>query len=162
MARAATHRRKDRATARMAISSVRTDLLRQAIPRMHRHSPGRKHRMQQRREVPPSKLLAACRKFPRAGQLPKQSLRGHKLACHASSHAAEDGSWTCPTCGDCFDDSAIDQQRASSKNDMPNGTRLLCTILLACHFTCICCNAYDGEARTGQDLDWLSAWQIHA
>lgn len=24
-------------------------------------------------------------------------------------HAAEDGSWTCPTCGDCFDDSDIDQ-----------------------------------------------------
>ena len=60
-------------------------------------------------EVPPSKLLVAWRRFPRAGQLPKQLLRGHKLACHASPHVAEDGSWTCPTCGDCFDDSAIDQ-----------------------------------------------------
>lgn len=65
--------------------------------------------MQQRREVPPSRPLAAWRRFPRAGQLPKRLLRGHKLACHASPHVAEDGSWTCPTCGDCFDDSAIDQ-----------------------------------------------------
>lgn len=44
-----------------------------------------------------------------AGQLPKRLLREHKLACHASPRVAEDGSWTCPTCGDCFDDSAIDQ-----------------------------------------------------
>lgn len=109
MARAATLRREDRATARVAISNVRTDLLRQAIPGAHRHSPGRKHRMQQRREAPPSRTLAAWRRFPRAGQLPKQLLWEYKLACHASPHAAEDGSWTCPTCGDCFDDSDIDQ-----------------------------------------------------
>lgn len=44
-----------------------------------------------------------------AGQLPKRLLWEHKLACHASPHAAEDGSWTCPTCGDCFDDSDVDQ-----------------------------------------------------
>lgn len=71
--------------------------------------PSGEHRMQQRREAPPSRLLAAWRRFPRAGQLPKQLLWEHKLACHASPHAAEDGSWTCPTCGDCFDDSDVDQ-----------------------------------------------------
>lgn len=84
MARAATLRREDRATARVAISNVRTDLLRQAIPGAYRHSPGRKHRMQQRREAPPSRTLAAWRRFPRAGQLPKQLLWEYKLACHAS------------------------------------------------------------------------------
>lgn len=62
-----------------------------------------------REEEPPSRPLAAWRRFPRAGQLPKRLLWDHKLACHASPHVAEDGSWTCPTCGDCFDDSAIDQ-----------------------------------------------------
>ena len=85
MARAANLRREDRAIARVAISNVRKDLLRQAIPRAHRHSPGRKYRMQQRREAPPSRMLAAWRRFPRAGQLPKQLLWDHKLACHASS-----------------------------------------------------------------------------
>ena len=52
--------------------------------------------------------------------------------------------------------------KSLKQKDMPKGTCRLCTFLLACHFTCICCNAYDGEACTGQDLDWLSAWQIHA
>lgn len=66
--------------------------------------------MQQCREAPPSRPLAAWRRFPRAQQLPKQLLWEHKLACHASPpHAAEDGSWICPICGDCFDDSDNDQ-----------------------------------------------------
>lgn len=46
--------------------------------------PSGEHRMQQRREAPPSRLLAAWRRFPRAQQLPKQLLWEHKLACHAS------------------------------------------------------------------------------